>query len=335
MLNKKEFTYADGAAVYLLAVLADLALQVLVAIVFNIVGTEYMQIDWVNIIVSAFLQAAFILCIFLYCRMKKTTPDFGFKKTHPANYALAAAVALVSLVCFYCVAVAFDLLLQVTGYESGVGFEFTSLPAKILGVLATCIAAPIGEELIFRGALLSGLKKNFKTPIAVLLSGLAFSLMHMNPEQTVYQFLLGCALAYMTVTTGSVIPAMIGHAVSNLIAVSMEIAVPFGNAVNAAFDFLLSVPWLFAVLTVVLFAAGAAAVFFTGRFMEKLGGKRMERNFTSLPPSENEDKTGESEQSLLKKPMFGARAMLIAGLAICAVLWILMLIMGYVHIEGM
>lgn len=334
MENKKEFTYTDGAAIYLLAIFADLGVQVLVAIIFGVVGLEYLELDWVNILVSSALQVAFILCIFLYCRSKKTAPDLGFKKTHPANYALAAAVAVISLVCFYCAAVAFDLLLQVTGYESSTALEFTSVPAKVIGVIATCIAAPIGEELIFRGALLSGLKKNFKAPVAVLLSGLAFSLMHMNPEQTVYQFLLGCALAYMALETGSVIPAMIGHSVSNLIAILMELVAPFGNAVNVAFDFLLEMPWLFAVLTIVLLLAGGVAIFFTGRFMGKLGGKKQERNFTALPPDESE-KSEDAETSLLKKPMFGAKALLITGMVICAVLWVVMLIIGYVDLEGL
>ena len=332
MANRKEFTYTDGAAIYLLAILADLGLQLAVSIVFGIAGSQYLKIDWVNIIVSSLLQAAFILCIVLYCRTKSTFPEIGIKKTHSANYALSAAVAVVALICFYCVAVAFDLLLGATGYESSVGFEFTSVPAKILGVFATCIAAPIGEELIFRGALLSGLKKRFKAPVSVLLSGLAFSLMHMNPEQTVYQFLLGCALAYIALETGSVIPAMIGHATSNLIAVLMELIAPFGNAVNSALEFLVATPWLFALLTVLLFAAGAVALFFMGKFMGRLGGKRQERKFDTLPPDESE-KTADEETSILKKPMFGAKTLLITGFVICAVLWGAMLVVGYMDLE--
>ena len=269
-----EFTYKDGAKIYAVAVIADLAWQFLLGIIVAVTqNTSLLEVDWLSMLLSLAIQLIFLGVIVGYCVVKRVRPTYGIKATHPVNYALAALVSVVSLVGFYLTALAFDMLLDAAGYSAADPFVFETTAAKVIGVIATCIAAPICEELIFRGALLSGLKKNFKEPVAVVLSGLAFALMHMNPEQTVYQFLLGCALALMVVKTGSLLMGMIGHCVSNLIAMLMELIPPFGSGVESALTSLVSIPWLAAVLGVVLFAAAAVALFYIG----KLSGRLQER----------------------------------------------------------
>lgn len=332
----KDFTYKDGAAIYAFAVLVDLGLQLLLGMfVAATKKTEILEIDWVNMLVSILLQAAFLTTIIVYCLKQRTRPDFGIKLTHPANYALSALTAIVALVGFYFVALAFDLLLQTMGYSSTDPFVFETTAAKVLGVIGTCVAAPICEELIFRGALLSGLKKNFKEPVAILLSGLTFSLMHMNPEQTVYQFLLGCALAYLVIKTGSLIVGMIGHCVSNLIAMLMALITPFGEAMDSAIEAVYNIPWLFALMTVALAVAGAVAIFFIGKLMGKLSGRKAETNFTSVPPEipESQEPEGGETPAPAKpilKSTFGGKTFLIIGISVCAVMWVIMLVVGLI-----
>ena len=60
-------------------------------------------------------------------------------------------------------------------------------------VLMTVVLAPIGEEFLFRGTVGRGLA-NDKPILGILLSGGLFALFHLNPAQTLHQFVLGSFL---------------------------------------------------------------------------------------------------------------------------------------------
>lgn len=72
----------------------------------------------------------------------------------------------------------------------------------------------ICEELVFRGVICRGLTEWGKVP-AVILSALAFMLMHANPMQTVHQFVGGIVMGIMMVETGNIVLCMIFHALNN------------------------------------------------------------------------------------------------------------------------
>jgi len=96
-------------------------------------------------------------------------------------------------------------------------------------VILTVFIAPVGEELIFRSALISGLRRKLTSIPCIILSGFAFSIMHMNPAQTVYQFALGCSLGALALCSKSVIPCIVCHATSNLIACFTELIDGFSD----------------------------------------------------------------------------------------------------------
>jgi len=50
--------------------------------------------------------------------------------------------------------------------------------AALAGALAVAIAAPIGEELLFRGALLRSLQRRFRPVVAIGVSSVVFALVH-------------------------------------------------------------------------------------------------------------------------------------------------------------
>ncbi len=77
------------------------------------------------------------------------------------------------------------------------------------------IFAPIVEELIFRGIILQGFKKNYSTTTAVVVSALLFALFHLNPWQFPATFTLGLLLGWLTIRTNSIVVAIIGHAINN------------------------------------------------------------------------------------------------------------------------
>lgn len=76
----------------------------------------------------------------------------------------------------------------------------------------------IFEELLFRGVILRGLLQFGKAP-AVILSALMFALAHGNPNQFIYQFLMGIAVGFLVVETKNLVVGMVAHFANNLFAV--------------------------------------------------------------------------------------------------------------------
>ena len=78
------------------------------------------------------------------------------------------------------------------------------------------IAAPILEELIFRGVILDGLLKRYTPLTAILVSSLLFGVAHFNPWQLVTASLLGIFSGWVYYKTRSLAPCIIMHAGVNL-----------------------------------------------------------------------------------------------------------------------
>lgn len=86
----------------------------------------------------------------------------------------------------------------------------------VVNILYICLLGPIVEEIIFRKILLDKLRKFGDLP-AILLTGIAFGLTHMNLAQLLYATTLGIIFAYITIRTNTVIYSMILHIMINFI----------------------------------------------------------------------------------------------------------------------
>ncbi len=75
--------------------------------------------------------------------------------------------------------------------------------------------APFCEELIYRGIIFGGYKRETSLIKAILLSALLFGLMHMNFNQAGYAFTIGIALALIVEATGSIWASIICHLIFN------------------------------------------------------------------------------------------------------------------------
>ena len=83
------------------------------------------------------------------------------------------------------------------------------------GVVRVVIIAPIVEELIFRGVIMTGFMRNYKIGYAIFFSALMFALFHLNPWQFPATFMLGLALGWIRFRTGSILACIAGHAIHN------------------------------------------------------------------------------------------------------------------------
>jgi uncharacterized protein len=88
----------------------------------------------------------------------------------------------------------------------------------ILKLLAVAVAAPIVEELLFRGYLQNALKAKMSAPLAITLSALVFALVHFEPYAIPILFSLGAAFGYLYHRTGSLKTNIALHVINNALA---------------------------------------------------------------------------------------------------------------------
>jgi len=82
--------------------------------------------------------------------------------------------------------------------------------------------APIAEEILFRGFLLTGIERASNTAIAIALSAIAFGLMHIaDPITVVPLTLMGACLGWLRVRSGSLWPAWAMHIGNNASALGL------------------------------------------------------------------------------------------------------------------
>lgn len=84
--------------------------------------------------------------------------------------------------------------------------------------ITVVIAAPLGEELFFRGFAFQALRRSWGLVSAVLISGALFSFLHMDPVGFLGLMEIGVLLAALRWWSGSIWAAVLGHAVNNGIA---------------------------------------------------------------------------------------------------------------------
>ncbi|MCF6241093.1 MAG: CPBP family intramembrane metalloprotease [Bacteroidales bacterium] len=88
---------------------------------------------------------------------------------------------------------------------------------NIFSFLTIVIAAPVFEELFFRGIVLEGFLKNYSPRKAIIWSAVIFGSAHLNPWQFVGAGFAGLFIGWAYYKTGSLIPGIFIHFINNLI----------------------------------------------------------------------------------------------------------------------
>ena len=101
--------------------------------------------------------------------------------------------------------------------------------------IALVIAAPVLEELIFRGIMLDGLLRIYSPTKAVMVSSLLFGLIHLNPAQFVGGALVGCFMGWVYVHTRSVMATILIHASFNLTAFTEGYFIDLEEAIDMSY----------------------------------------------------------------------------------------------------
>lgn len=81
--------------------------------------------------------------------------------------------------------------------------------------LTVAVAAPILEELIFRGVILKAFLKRYNATKAIVLAATLFAIAHLNPWQGIAAFIAGIVIGWVYYKTKSIWPAIFIHFVNN------------------------------------------------------------------------------------------------------------------------
>ena len=227
VISKKEF---DQSTVYML--LAMVFTMIVVGDVFGSLSNSGV-IDRNNIFVlmafSAIQFTLFLCVVFAFWIISGIGKD-GFRQIwldrvsiRPQNTMMIIVLTVLCMVSFFLVVGAFEEFLCGIGFSSDNNNNrlagMNSFEIYLLMVLVSAVLPAVVEELIFRGAILRGFVR-YGPVVAVIVSSVLFSLFHLNPLQTVYQFALGVVLALVVLKTGKLIYAIILHFINNFVIIT-------------------------------------------------------------------------------------------------------------------
>jgi membrane protease YdiL (CAAX protease family) len=92
----------------------------------------------------------------------------------------------------------------------------------ILGYITTIVCPPICEEAIMRGAILSNFRGVKKDWVIVLVIGIMFGILHMDPIRLINTSLMGACLAYLMVKRNNIILPAMYHFFNNFVSFGMS-----------------------------------------------------------------------------------------------------------------
>lgn len=273
---------------------------------------------WFEILASILTPLTLLAVFLIYNKAKRisfSASNVKFKLNFPT-------ILILILVAFLCV---FGLQYLIYGIDLGldaIGYKLssTSLPLTnggwyVLNLFVLAFLPAVCEELIFRGIIFNGLRKNMKDIYAILLSATLFALMHASLEQFVYPFILGLVFGWLVLRTKTIVSSMIVHFLNNAIVITISFIYQM-----TGFDFMPKTTWLFWVLAVVLALITFGVLFLLEMFYFNKK-KKVEDN--------EEGKVQEETQDVSKAEKFPVITFVI-GISIAAILFIVNTIFAFI-----
>ncbi|MDE6401578.1 MAG: CPBP family intramembrane metalloprotease [Clostridiales bacterium] len=274
---ERKYDYCGACTFYLGAIVMTIICQAIAGVVSSALVGKYPDISKngdFNTAFMIFVQAANLGFIALFSKLNGYKLNFSIVKNQDDGKAITPSVIIVPVVAAGVLLVGMYLPTiwygYFTRYALHVPPDFGQLnlttPSSIaMVVIASVFFAPVCEETIYRGVLFNGLKQERTLIKAVLLSALAFMLMHMSPVQVVFQFALGVASAFIMHRSKRLLPSVLLHAAANALALVMELT-PLSGALSNCVAWLTNNVAAAFFITLGLFVACGGALFVLVRF---------------------------------------------------------------------
>lgn len=184
---------------------------VLVAIL--IAGSQFFSLEIIgNLLASQMVILVPALIVILFGKEKIKLCELGFCKI---KISTAFLVVVYTLLCMPLVTVVNAIsMLFVDNTVAALSSDILAVPFPV-ALFMIAIFGPFSEEFVFRGIIFNSYRKDGNALGAILLSALVFGFMHMNLNQAAYAFVIGIALAFVMIATGSIWSSVIMHFIIN------------------------------------------------------------------------------------------------------------------------
>lgn len=136
----------------------------------------------------------------------------GARELAVSVVALAGVFGLVELLAALFPELFADLMQSYRAEGVGLGFAVFQI-----GPLTA-----LGEELLFRGVVLTGLRATFPDRVAIAVSAAMFATIHLSPVAFLHTGILGVLFGWLTVRSGSLWPSILVHAAWNTAMVLLD-----------------------------------------------------------------------------------------------------------------
>ena len=105
----------------------------------------------------------------------------------------------------------------------------------VLNLIMIALLPAVGEELIFRGIMQRGLQKRINPHLAIWLTAILFSAVHMQFLGFIPRMLMGVAMGYLLFWSGNLWYPIIAHFTNNAMAVAMAYGIQH-NSIDSALE---------------------------------------------------------------------------------------------------
>ncbi|MBR3588677.1 MAG: CPBP family intramembrane metalloprotease [Clostridia bacterium] len=196
--------------------------------------------------------------VYLFAPKKdKKTIALSFEKPR-SSLAFLLAIPFGLMLCF-----AGDYISSlIASIFEEMGITLTSVPdykvptsgkELFLYAFATIVPPAIIEEFTMRGVAMQPLRK-YGDKFAIVMTALVFGLMHRNAVQGIFAFIAGLIFGYITISSNSVWPAVVIHALNNGFAVLVNVMMQTDEeAANKIYALVISVILVFGIFSAIMF----------------------------------------------------------------------------------
>ncbi len=216
---KTPMSVKDSALLFDFSIIIRLILTFIIGFLTVKIAFPTLVLHVFNYIIS---PVSIVIAILLLLTKGKTFSDLKktIVPTRPDRNSVIAT-ALITVGMFFGLSKLNDLFIS---FLSSVGLNTgseVSVPDKTVwgitvSLLFICTLPAFFEELLFRGFIVNGLKNAGET-FAIILTGVLFSLSHMNPAQTLYQLAVGVLYALIAVRGGNYLLTFLSHLLNNVL----------------------------------------------------------------------------------------------------------------------
>jgi membrane protease YdiL (CAAX protease family) len=165
------------------------------------------------------LESLYLLPVILILgRRRANWLRLGFRRFGADHIALGCGLIVGA---YFLIIIHNSLLLLLGIHTQGTDLirTFNALKSPVGFILVGVLAAPMVEEIFFRGFLFQGFRQRYGWNKAAIASSLVFALAHLQLVALIPTFLLGYVLSYVYHRSNSIWPGMILHFLVNAVGI--------------------------------------------------------------------------------------------------------------------